>query len=191
MTKLIRDFITGFETLLESLNVDLLNRSAALLLDTQAQKGHIYVSGVGKSRFIAERLASVMRTIKLEASFVHPTEAMHGELGCMREEDLLIFVSASGASAELVALADHPVVRSMNTMLISASHNPPLGTSTTVSLTPTCKTPDLAFFPAVSSAILMCLGDSVCQLVAVSKDISSREIAVGHPNGTFFDWIDT
>ena len=72
-----------------------------------AQGGKLLLSGVGKSGLIARKLAATFASLSVPALFLHPTEALHGDLGLVSPRDALLLVSYSGATPELLALVPH------------------------------------------------------------------------------------
>ena len=70
-------------------------------------KGNVIISGVGKSGFIAKKIASTMNSIGVPAMFIHPTEASHGDLGLISKKDILMILSKSGKSKELSDLNNY------------------------------------------------------------------------------------
>ena len=77
-------------------------------------KGNVIITGVGKSGFIAKKIASTMTSTGTPATFIHPTEASHGDLGLIRGRDSLIILSKSGKSKELFDLSNYAKFKSSN-----------------------------------------------------------------------------
>src|ERR1035437_3727778 len=90
----------------------------ALLLNC---KGRVVVSGIGKSGHIARKIASTMASTGTPAYFVHPAEASHGDLGMIQSNDLLIALSYSGESAELLTII--PLIKRRGAKLIAITGN--------------------------------------------------------------------
>ena len=78
-------------------------RNAVTLLD--ACTGHVMVSGMGKSGLVGAKIAATMSSLGLPAHFMHPSEAVHGDLGRLRAGDVAVLISYSGGTEELVNLA--------------------------------------------------------------------------------------
>src|SRR5262245_50970394 len=84
-------------------------------------KGRVVVSGIGKSGHIAHKIASTMASTGTPAFFVHPAEASHGDLGMIAPEDVVVAVSNSGESAELLAIL--PLLKRQGAKLIAITGN--------------------------------------------------------------------
>ena len=93
--------------------------AARLLLDC---RGRVVVSGLGKTGHIARKIAATLASTGTPAFFVHAAEAVHGDLGMITADDVLIALSYSGTGAELLTIV--PVVRRMGARLISITGNP-------------------------------------------------------------------
>ncbi|KAK4549387.1 hypothetical protein LTR36_006384 [Oleoguttula mirabilis] len=84
-----------------------LQDSVQAIARAQASGGKLIVTGVGKSGYIAQKLVATCKSLSIRASFLHACEALHGDLGDIAEQDVLLFVSFSGKTAELVGLLPH------------------------------------------------------------------------------------
>ncbi|MCX8060906.1 MAG: SIS domain-containing protein, partial [Aquificaceae bacterium] len=85
-------------------------------------KGKVITTGVGKSGHIARKVASTLSSTGTPAHFLHPAEALHGDLGVIDREDVVFAFSTSGESPEVVSLL--PYVKRLGVPLISATNNP-------------------------------------------------------------------
>ncbi|EGP88315.1 unnamed protein product [Zymoseptoria tritici ST99CH_1A5] len=91
------------------------------IVEAQHQDGKLVVCGVGKSGYIAQKLTATCKSLGIRAAFLHACEAMHGDLGDIRPRDVLLFVSYSGQTPELLNLLSH-VPETVRVMAMS-SHN--------------------------------------------------------------------
>ncbi|WP_420177020.1 SIS domain-containing protein [Luteococcus sp. OSA5] len=147
----------------------------------------LHVSGAGKTRYVAERCAAVLRTLTLRANFLHPQEAMHGELSSVHRGDAVLLMSASGNSPELVELASCCRARHATVLAITLSPQNPLIDSSnyTVSIPLATQGTD-TIVPTMASISLMLIGDALCSAIAGEAEVDINAIAEGHPAGTFF-----
>lgn len=146
--------------------------------------GSVILSGVGKSAFVAERLARMLVSIGVRAHFISPTEALHGDLGAISCDDLAIFFSKSGASDELVMLAPHVRRRCRLIALVCRADSPLEGLADQTLLLPLerelCPF-DLA--PTTSSALQLLFGDVCLVALMERRGFSQSDYAINHPAG--------
>ncbi len=150
-----------------------------------ALKGRAIVSGVGKSGIIARKLAATLTSTGTPAFFLHPVESMHGDLGMVRRDDLLIVISKSGESDELYELLR--VVKRLGVPVIAFSG----GTSSTlaqesdvaldVSVEEEACPHDLA--PTASTTAALAMGDALAVAVLIEKGFTQDDFAKLHPGG--------
>jgi len=146
--------------------------------------GSIILSGVGKSAFVAERLARMLLSIGVRAHFISPTEALHGDLGAIGPDDLALFFSKSGASDELTALAPYVRRRCRLIALVCREGSPLEGLADQTLLLPLerelCPF-DLA--PTTSSAVQLLFGDVCLVALMERRGFSQSDYAINHPAG--------
>jgi len=147
--------------------------------------GRVIVSGMGKSGHIGRKLAATLASTGTPAFFVHPGEASHGDLGMVTGQDVLIAISNSGTSAELLTLM--PVLKRMGTQIISMTGNPnsPLAQNAQVNLDIGVKIEacplDLA--PTSSTTVTLVMGDALAVALLEAKGFSAEDFAFSHPGG--------
>ncbi|KAK5124940.1 hypothetical protein LTR85_001130 [Meristemomyces frigidus] len=100
-----------------------LKHAVQAITTAQATGGKVIVTGVGKSGYIAQKLVATCKSLSIRASFLHACEALHGDLGDITEKDVLLFVSFSGKTAELLSLLPH-VPDAVRVMALSGSTRP-------------------------------------------------------------------
>ncbi|MEK6591891.1 MAG: KpsF/GutQ family sugar-phosphate isomerase [Pseudomonadota bacterium] len=157
----------------------------ALELILQAH-GRVVVSGIGKSGHIARKIASTMASTGTPAYFVHPAEASHGDLGMVSRDDVLIALSNSGESAELLAIV--PLLKRRGAKLIAMTGNPQssLAQESDVhlyagALKEACP---LNLAPTASTTAALALGDALAVALMQAKGFTRDEFARSHPGGT-------
>ncbi|KAM3415376.1 hypothetical protein BST61_g8903 [Cercospora zeina] len=100
-----------------------LSAAQQAIVYSQSSQGKLLVCGVGKSAFIAQKLVATCKSLGIRASFLHACEAVHGDIGDVRVNDVLLFVSFSGKTMELLNVLPH-VHRDVQVMAMSAQHHP-------------------------------------------------------------------
>ena len=147
--------------------------------------GRVVWTGIGKSGIICRKLAATMSSTGTPALFLHPAEALHGDLGMVAAGDVVVAVSNSGETEELVRLVE--VVKRLGTTLISLTSNPDsaLARNSDVHL-------DLAvdreacphnLAPTASTTAALALGDALAMVVSVRKGFRPEDFARLHPGG--------
>lgn len=154
------------------------------MLAGSASSSHIYVAGVGKSGYVAARLAASFRTIGCAASFIDPSGALHGELGTFRSSDVLIILSASAESDELVELHRHAKTRLSRTVLVTREGSTALARDSSHVITYTRERIGSELLPTADSVSQVLIGDHVCELLAKKLVVAVSDVSANHPNGT-------
>lgn len=148
-------------------------------------RGRVVVSGIGKSGHIARKIAATLASTGTPAFFVHSAEAVHGDLGMITAEDVMIAISYSGTSAELLTIV--PAVKRMDARLISITGNPQselarladvhLDASVSVEACP------LNLAPTASTTAALALGDALAVACLEAKGFGPDDFARSHPGG--------
>ncbi len=148
-------------------------------------EGHIIVTGLGKSGHIARKLAATLASTGSPAFFLHPTEAAHGDMGMITAKDMLLTISFSGNTPELVALL--PAFRRLNLPMVAITGKAlsPLAQSATATLMlpkmeEACH---LNLAPTTSSTATLLLGDTLAMTVSKLRNFSQNDFALRHPGG--------
>ncbi len=147
--------------------------------------GRIIVSGIGKSGHVARKIASTMASTGTPAYFVHPAEASHGDLGMVTANDIVIALSNSGESAELLAIV--PMIKRQGAKLIALTGNEQstLAREADVHIYASAKKEacPLNLAPTASTTAALALGDALAIAVMQAKGFSRDEFARSHPGG--------
>jgi arabinose-5-phosphate isomerase len=148
-------------------------------------RGRVVVSGIGKSGHIAHKIAATMASTGTPAFFVHPAEASHGDLGMITADDVVIAISNSGESTELVAIV--PLLKRHGARLISITG---VATSTLATLADihlnarvekeACP---LGLAPTSSTTAALALGDALALALLKARGFSADDFARSHPGG--------
>ena len=160
--------------------------SALTSLDSTEHSGRsITLTGVGKSGLIAQKIAATLRSTGTPAHFLHPTEALHGDLGMLARGDILIALSASGETEELLALL--PAVQRLDLTLIALCCAPAStlarasAIALDVSISEEACPHNLA--PTTSTAVMLALGDALALCLSQRRGFSPADFADLHPGG--------
>jgi arabinose-5-phosphate isomerase len=156
-----------------------------LVLEALANKNRIILIGVGKSGLIARKIAATLCSTGTPAHFLHPGEALHGDLGMVTPGDLLIALSASGETEELLNLL--PVLRRLGNPLVSLCGSPAstLAQASTVSLDTSITAEACAhnLAPTASTTVMLALGDALALEVSRRRGFQATDFADLHPGG--------
>lgn len=148
--------------------------------------GRVVVSGMGKSGHIARKIASTLASTGTPAFFVHPGEASHGDLGMVTEADVMIALSNSGESNELLTIV--PLVKRRGAKLIAITGNPKstLATEADVHLDATVaeEACPMGLAPTASTTAALALGDALAVAALEARGFGPDDFARTHPGGS-------
>ena len=147
--------------------------------------GKIIITGIGKSGHVGKKMAATLSSTGSPAYFLHPSEAVHGDLGIHQPRDPVIYLSNSGTTPELVYL--EPVFRSREAKIIGILGNPnsPLGKSVDVCIDASVdqEADPLRIVPTASFAVASSIGDGIASCLMKRRNFSHNEYAQTHPAG--------
>ena len=148
--------------------------------------GRAIVSGVGKSGLIGRKIAATLTSTGTPATFLHPSESLHGDLGIVGHSDIAILISKSGESNELVALLEHLKRLGVGTIAITGNSSSTLARHTDVSLDAWVSEEacvlDLA--PTTSTTVALAIGDALAVALLEEKGFEASDFARLHPGGS-------
>jgi len=149
-------------------------------------KGKLIVTGVGKSGLIGAKIAATLASTGTSSFFLHPTEAMHGDLGMMSKDDAVLAISYSGESEELIKILPH--IKRFNIPLIgmAKTKNSSLGYYSDIFLPlhvekEACP---LDVAPTCSTTLTLALGDALAVCLMKKKNFQKEDFASFHPGGS-------
>ena len=150
-----------------------------------ARPGKVVVSGLGKSGLIGQKIAATLCSTGTSAVFLHPSDAVHGDLGVYSPGDVTILISKSGATAELVRLV--PVLREFRSSLIGILGNlrSPLGSLVDVALDASVarEADPCNIAPTCSAVVALAIGDALASALMVARKFTLEDYARLHPGG--------
>lgn len=151
-----------------------------------ACKGKIAITGIGKSGHVARKIAASMSSLGTCAFFLHPSEAMHGDLGMVQKQDLVIAISYSGESSEIIGIL--PNIRKIGATIIGITCNPNstlAKSSAYVQVFPAFKEACLlGLAPTSSTTAVMVYGDALAVAASEMKGFTKRDFGAFHPAGS-------
>ncbi|MCP4717516.1 MAG: SIS domain-containing protein, partial [Deltaproteobacteria bacterium] len=171
----------AIERLSERLNEDFIKAVNIIL----ACKGKVIVSGIGKSGLVSQKIASTLACSGTPAFFLHPAEGMHGDIGMIAKDDVVIAVSNSGETDELLRIL--PIVKRLGLKLLVVTGNceSELARQGDVVLDVGVKEEacTLGLVPTASTATTMAMGDALAITVLEKRGFGEDDFAVLHPGG--------
>lgn len=150
-----------------------------------ACKGRVVVTGMGKSGHIGNKIAATLASTGTPAFFVHPGEASHGDMGMITKDDVVIAISNSGATNEILTLL--PLIKRMGTYLISMTGDASsvLSQSGDANLDVSVESEacPLGLAPTSSTTATLVMGDALAVALLEAKGFTADDFAFSHPGG--------
>jgi len=180
--EVIRIEAEAIADLQQSINEDFVNTVETVF----ASKGRVVLTGMGKSGLIARKIVATLNSTGTAAIYLHPTDALHGDLGMVRSEDVVILISKSGETEEISNLL--PMLKRMNVKLIAMCGNKEskLARECDLFLNISVKEEacpyDLA--PTASTTATLALGDALAVSLLKKRNFTAKDFAFLHPGGS-------
>lgn len=179
--KVISEEIRGLERLLSSLDENF-SKAVELILSCE---GKVILTGIGKSGHIARKIASTFSSTGTPSVFLHPGEALHGDLGIVDKKDIVIAISNSGESGEVLALI--PYIKLQGVPIIAITNNPrstlAKHSEVVLNLNVEREACPLELAPTTSSTATLVLGDALAMTVMELRGFTKEDFALRHPAG--------
>jgi arabinose-5-phosphate isomerase len=148
--------------------------------------GSVIVCGMGKAGLIGQKLAATFSSTGTRAHFLHPAEAVHGDLGCLHEQDVLLALSNSGETDEISALL--PTLKRLRIPIIAmtATDRSTLGQSADIRilLGRLKEAGPWGLAPSTSTTAMLAVGDALALVVARQRGFTPQQFAIFHPAGS-------
>ncbi|WP_135384606.1 arabinose-5-phosphate isomerase KdsD [Vibrio tasmaniensis] len=148
-------------------------------------KGKVVVMGMGKSGHIGNKIAATLASTGTSAFFVHPGEAAHGDLGMIEPGDIVIAISNSGESGEILSL--FPVLKRLNIKIISMTGKPTSNMATLSDIHLQISVPEeacpLGLAPTTSTTATLVMGDALAVALLQARGFTAQDFALSHPGG--------
>jgi arabinose-5-phosphate isomerase len=151
-----------------------------------ALRGSVIVTGVGKAGLIGQKLAATLASTGTRAHFVHPAEAMHGDLGRIGPRDCVLILSYSGESVEITQLLPTLSARHIPIIAITQCRHNATGRAAEIvlELGPVAEACILGLAPTSSTAAMLALGDALALVVSRLRGFQPEDFARFHPGGS-------
>ena len=150
-----------------------------------ACQGRVVVTGMGKSGHIAGKIAATLASTGTPAFFVHPGEASHGDLGMITTTDVLLALSNSGETGEIVTIL--PIIKRLDVPLIAMTGNPQstLSQAATANINVSVEKEacPLGLAPTASTTAALAMGDALAVALLESRGFTEADFAQSHPGG--------
>lgn len=157
-------------------------QAVQLLLDC---RGRVIVTGMGKSGIICRKIAATMSSTGTAAHFLHPAEAVHGDLGVVRPDDVVLALSHSGETEELLRLLE--TIKRIGARLITMTGIPGSTLARAADVALDCQVSEEAcpmnLVPTASTTAALALGDALAMTLLVAKGFRQEDFAHLHPGG--------
>ncbi|MFH1665308.1 MAG: KpsF/GutQ family sugar-phosphate isomerase [Candidatus Omnitrophota bacterium] len=149
-------------------------------------KGRVIVTGMGKPGFIAQKVSATMSSTGTPSLFLHPAEALHGDLGRVTKEDIIIAFSNSGETEEVVRLL--PVLKKIGAKIVAITGNRKstlaVHSDFVIDSSVSREACPMGLAPTTSTTAMLALGDALAIALLEKKNIQPKDFALYHPGGS-------
>ncbi|MBC8206524.1 MAG: KpsF/GutQ family sugar-phosphate isomerase [Kiritimatiellales bacterium] len=155
------------------------------ILEAEKNGGKVIVTGVGKNFHIGQKMVATFNSTGTKAALLHPIEAMHGDFGVVGEKDIVLALSYSGASDELIALLPALKRQGLKIIGMTADAASPLGVQSDLILPITVDKEACPFgmAPTTSTTVTLALGDALAIVLLEARGFKKEDYAKLHPGG--------
>lgn len=173
------------ETLLElahRLDIDFCRAVEAIL----HARGRVVVTGVGKAGLIGQKISATLASTGTRSQFLHPTEALHGDLGCLSPDDVVLALSNSGETQEVCDVVVATRRLGIPCLAITANESSTLGSQVEVVLRlgTIREAGPLKLAPTCSTTAMLAIGDALALVLSRARGFTPQQFAVFHPGGS-------
>ena len=148
-------------------------------------RGRVIVTGMGKPGFIAQKVSATLSSTGTPSFYLHPAEALHGDLGRVTSGDVVIAFSNSGQTEEIIRLI--PILKKIGASLISVTGNKKsllaLNSDYVIDSSVTKEACTMGLAPTTSTTVMLALGDALAIALLEKKNIQPKDFALYHPGG--------
>jgi len=158
---------------------------AVSLIEALAPGARVIVSGIGKTGFVAMKISATLASIGVPSFFLHPSEALHGDLGRYTKNDLAFLLSNSGETPEILRIVPHLKRIGCSIISVSSDSSSKLAQHSDVALSigKLVEAGPLGLAPTTSTTVMLALGDALAMTIFNSRDYSKEQFAFYHPGG--------
>lgn len=174
---------SALDNLYQFVDSDAFSQACELILQC---KGKVIVMGMGKSGHVGNKISATLASTGTPAFFVHPGEASHGDLGALAKEDIVLAISNSGESSEILTLL--PVIQRMGVPVISVTGKPESNMAKLAQIHLCIGMPEeacpLGLAPTSSTTATLVMGDALAIALLQAKGFTRDDFALSHPGGS-------
>lgn len=149
-------------------------------------RGKVIVTGMGKTGIIARKIAATLASTGTTAIFLHAAEGIHGDLGILQKDDVVIAISNSGNTRELISII--PYFKFNRIPIIALTGNLESALAKNADVVVDCKVPKdyepFGLVPTASTTVALAMGDAICVSLLKMRDFKETDFAKIHPGGT-------
>lgn len=193
-TKSELSFHVGLAYQLLKLESDAIDRASRHLKAQDLEKaldtlsdclGKVILTGVGKSGIVAQKIAATLTSTGTLAIYLHPCDALHGDFGIVTRDDVVIMLSNSGETDELIGLLPHLKLRQVPIIAIIGNLKSTLARQATVALDASVdrEACPLNLAPTTSTTVALAIGDALAMTLMQMKGLTAEDFAFNHPAG--------
>jgi len=180
--EVLKTEIAALEQLDQYLNDDFVQACELILAN---KEGKVVVMGIGKSGHIGNKIAATLASTGTSAFFVHPGEAAHGDLGMIAAGDIVLAISNSGESSEILGL--FPVLKRLNIKIISMTGKPESNMAKLsdihLQITVPKEACPIQLAPTSSTTATLVMGDALAMALMRARGFTAEDFALSHPGG--------
>lgn len=148
-------------------------------------KGRVIVTGLGKTGHIGKKIAASMASLGIPAFFVHSCESLHGDMGMITGDDVVIMISNSGKSREILDMMAPLKIIGAKTVSITRDRHSPLAEATDIAILCDAgpEIDHMGLAPTSSSTAALAVGDALATVVCKLRGFTKNDFALSHPGG--------
>ena len=182
VVELLKLEATAINQAAERLQIEELEKAFNLLINCQ---GKVVLTGVGNSGIVAKKIAATLCSIGNVAEYLHPCDALHGDLGIITDLDVVILLSNSGETQELIEIVPHLKHRQVPIIGILGNLGSTLAYRVDVVLDASVdrEACPLNLAPTTSTTVALAIGDAVAMTLMQMRSITPQDFALNHPAG--------
>ncbi len=186
--RIIQDEACCLNALAERLNLSF-ERAVRQIMDCQ---GCVIVTGMGKAGLVGQKIAATLASTGTPSHFVHPAESLHGDLGRIGPRDLVLALSFSGETDEILRMARSVMARQIPVIAVTSRETCSLGkcAQVTLELGPMPEADTLRLAPSCSSTAMLALGDALALCASQLRGFTAEDFAKYHPGGSLGQLLD-
>ena len=180
--ELLRQEAAAIERTAERLRPEELERAVGLLASC---RGTVVLTGVGKSGFVARKIAATLTSMGTRSVFLHPSDALHGDLGIVSPSDVVVLLSSSGETDEMLAMLPYLKHRAVPLIAIVGNLQSTLARQADAALDASVDKEVCPFnlAPTTSTTVALALGDALAVTLMQIKGLTPEDFALNHPAG--------